>query len=225
MTISLLSKFKPSTYFLKLEEDWIIFSHDAPELKLLEKIVSEDEAGNIGIKLTKRNGIHPSENEAVKELHEVYLSTAKTYFDTIKAISEETGLSPADVTSRSNQDLVTIKADVLEAITKAKESGLDYDDLQSELEDLQYREKKDAKAIAEMLSPYNARYNEAQEAHIKGYDNYYVGLIAHFLSGQRTDTKVSFTIDNVKNLHSGLRNALATFITNEINGWAPAGKD
>jgi|CryBogDrversion2_11_1035321.scaffolds.fasta_scaffold02738_5 hypothetical protein len=216
MTISLLSKYKPQFYFLPLEAEWIEFSYDAPELKLLEKIVSEDENGQVGIKLIKRNGIHPSEDESIKEEHTRYLDSAKEYFNAIKKIAEETGLTPAEITTRTNQTFKELETELLN-----KSDSSTYID---ELAKVRKSLKNENDAIAQLLTDYNEYYNKVQNEYSEAYDNYYIALISKFLSGKRTEEKVNFTIEAVRNLHSGLRNSLAVFVTNEINGWEKEGK-
>ena len=103
---SLLSKFKPSIYFLEIKPEWIEFSYNSPEFDLLDKIVNQNKEGTIGLSLLKRHGIHPSEDEAIKEIHEAYLDCAKQYFNTIKLISESTGLTPSEFTSRTSPQLL-----------------------------------------------------------------------------------------------------------------------
>jgi hypothetical protein len=204
---SLLSKFKPSIYFLEIKPEWIEFSYNSPEFDLLDKIVNQNKEGIIGLSLLKRNGIHPSEDEAIKEIHEAYLDCAKQYFNTIKLISESTSLTPSEVTSRTSPQLLEeIDALSLES-DKAK--------LAQAKKDL----KQENAAIAERLAPYNEQYNQVQADYNTSFDNYYVALISLFLSGKRLDSSVAFTSENVRNLHSGLRSALAGFVTNEINGW------
>lgn len=205
---SLLSKFKPSTYFLEIKPEWIEFSYNSPEFDLLDKIVNQNKEGAIGLSLLKRNGIHPSEDEAIQETHEAYLDCAKQYFNTIKLISESTGLTPSEVTSRTSPQLLEeIDALSLES-DKAK--------LAQAKRDL----KQENAAIAERLAPYNEQYDQVQANYNTSFDNYYVALISLFLSGKRLDSSVAFTSENVRNLHSGLRSALANFVTNEINGWS-----
>jgi len=222
-TTSLLAKFKPTYYFLQLEPEWIEFSFDSPEIKLLEKIVSEED-GNVGIKLLKRNGIHPSEDEAVKEQHTTYLDSAKNYFNAIKNIAEITGLTPSEVTTRTNQGLKENEADILESIAKAKKNNESYLEYSEQLANIRNEIKSENLAIADLLADHTEHYNQVQEAYSNAYDEYYVALIAKFLSGKRSEEKVNFTIDNVRALHSGLRGALANFVTQEINGWERTGK-
>jgi len=205
---SLLSKFKPSIYFLEIKPEWIEFSYNSPEFDLLDKIASQNKEGTIGLSLLKRHGIHPSEDEAIKEIHEAYLDCAKQYFNTIKLISESTSLTPSEVTSRTSPQLLEeIDALSLES-DKAK--------LAQAKRDL----KQENAAIAERLAPYNEQYNQVQADYNTSFDNYYVALISLFLSGKRLESSVAFTSENVRNLHSGLRSALANFVTNEINGWS-----
>jgi hypothetical protein len=205
---SLLSKFKPSTYFLEIKSEWIEFSYNSPEFDLLDKLVIQNKEGLIGLSLLKRNGIHPSEDEAIKEVHEKYLDCAKEYFNTIKLISEETGLTPSEVTTRTSPQLL----EEIEALERESDKAK----LAQSKKDL----KQENLAIAERLAPYNEQYNQVQANYNTSFDNYYVALISLFLSGKRTESAVDFTSENVRNLHSGLRSALANFITNEINGWS-----
>jgi len=221
MSISLLSKFKPSTYFLTLEPEWLEFSYDSAELPLLEQIVTETENGEIGINLLKRNGIHPSEDEAIKEQHQAYLDASKAYFNLITDVANRTGLTRTEVQLRLPQDIDDLEEEIRTAADKAKNGSSSYLEIRQELQRIKQTSREESVRIAETLLPYTEQFNQATAEYNKTFDEYYVHLIALFLSGKRVTTgkKITFTPQNFRNLHTGFRSALASFVTNEITGW------
>jgi hypothetical protein len=221
MSVSLLSKFKPSSYFLAIEDEWFEFSYDSEELKLLEQIVTETESGEIGINLLKRNGIHPSEDEAIKEQHQAYLDASKLYFNLITDVANKTGLTRTEVQLRLPQDIDELEEEIRAAADKAKNSSSNYLEIRQELQRIKQTSKEESIKIAQILQPYAEQFTQATADYNKAFDDYYVYLIALFLSGKRlTDKKkITFTPQNFRNLHPGLRSALAGFVTQEITGW------
>jgi hypothetical protein len=227
MTISLLNRFKPSTYFLEILDEWLVFSYDSEELKLLEKIVVEED-GKIGINLLKRHGIHPSEDEAIKDAHQAFTNASKAYFNLIEDISNKTGLSRTEIQLRIPQDISDIEEEIKATNEKAKEDSWNYLEIRKEIQKIKQTTKEETAKIAEILSPFSEQFQNASIEYNKSFDEYYIQLIALFLSGKRLEgtSKATFTPQNIRNLHVEFRGALAGFVTNEIRGWAKdAGKN
>jgi hypothetical protein len=220
MTISLLSKFKPAPYFLKLEPEWIEFSYDSQELGLLEKIALENEEKEIGINLLKRNGIHPSEDEAIKEIHQAYLDNAKAYYTLIADTSTRTGLTRTEVQLGVSEELNELEEELRSTISRAKDTG-DLSKIREEVQKFRQSNREERERIATTLISYRDQIKQTYADYNKSFDEYYINLMALFLSGKRLEgaSKATFTAENIRNLHSGFRGSLASFLTNEINGW------
>jgi hypothetical protein len=222
--ISLLSKFKPTTYSLLVKPEWIIYSYDSLELPLLEQIVQEPEPDHIVINLVRFNGIRPIEEESVNEFHTPFVEASKAFFGLLQEIQQQTGLTRTEIQLRISQDLKEVENELkIKAADDLKNNGTTYAEIQLELHKIRQASKEESQKIAEILAPFTAQYNETLQNYNKTYDDYYVALIALFLSGKRleaTNNQVTFTSENVRRLHYDFRNELARFIYNEVNGWS-----
>lgn len=226
---SIFSKFKLKPYYLEINPEWLMFSSDSGEEPLLEKIITEKE-DKYYLVLNKRYGIHPSENEhiLVKAKFEEYQESAKKFFSYLDNVSVQTGFTRVEILLRMPEDLSDLEAEIGEKMaTQEKKTSLE---LNTELRDIKKKLKEESKGITEVVKPHIEQLNLFSSEYEETMNNYYISLIAYFLSGKRMlveidektiePVKVSFDFENVKNLHLDFQRALIKFVNNELARWS-----
>lgn len=209
--VSVLSKFKPGYHFLEIKPEWIEFSFESAEFDLLEKIAKE-KSGTVGINLLKRHGVHPSEQDAIKDTFEAYIESGKQLSRLIKKVAGETGLSNSEIELRYS---AAIAEEIRELEAQKDNPDWNAGDAAT-LTNLRAIAKDEATAIAERLKGYVGELDRLQGEYNVNYDAYLVGIVSVFLS-RRAEVKIDFTPENVRNLHSGFIAALLSFLVKEIN--------
>jgi hypothetical protein len=213
--LSVLGKLKfNDTFFFPLKKEWIYYIQDNDTL--LEKIdtIATEENGEIGIKFLKRYGINPRENETVKEYLEAREKADKAYLEKIKAISQKTGLSTAEI-----EEVLVNDGSIRKRIEQAMFDALD------EVQSDSVEQKVEAAAIVqqsilnnrkktreltresmEPVDPYLDELNALFKDRETTYETYNKALLANFLGSPRRVVKlkdkssVDFTIEDINDM-------------------------
>jgi len=220
----LLSKFKLQTYRLPVKAEWIQYSLGTPEFNILEALVESDSDewdDSYFIPLTKRFGIHPSENECCKEIYDKFKLTEKNFFSFLDKITEETGLTRVEILLRIPEDLNSLQVEVEKELKDSEDSSKL--EIREKLVKIKNKLKTESKDIGREVAEYSAELKQISIAYEAEQLEYFFELISVFLSGKRCQKDVAdpvfVSVEAIKNLHIDFQRALIDFLKSEIYGW------
>jgi hypothetical protein len=232
MALSILGKFKTDeAHFFPLRKEWIGYIEEEKVLEKLDTIVSEKD-GEIGIELTKRYGVHPSENKAIPEAFERREKADKVFLEQLKAVSQKTGLSIGEVESivMSDNSLAERVEEIMVSAAEMTDSRPEEKIniakvVQESISDSRKKRREFSKETADLIAPFLDELNSLFQERSDAFDNYNRELITLFLNSPRRVAKANpkkepLTRSDIEGLHPAmLIRFYNDYVYPDINQW------